>query len=140
MQYTSKHSFMHVIVCVSHVAPSRAPSLISVNSINATTILIVWEDDIPCHLRNGHIMGFSLRVNLYYNYYRYDDDELLQVMFNTSSQEGEQHTFNLTWLSPGIEYSVSVAAVNSVGQVGGYSSESTIQQLLSYNGKYMIIR
>ena len=59
-------------------------------------------------------------------------------MLNTSSQEGERHASNLTGLSPGIDYRVSVAAVNvnSVGQLGEYSSESTIQ-LPSYDGKYI---
>ena len=117
-------------VCVSHdEAPSRAPMPISVNFINATTILIVWEDNIPCHLRNSHITGFSFRVDSLNQYQSV-------LMLNTSSQEGEQHAFNLTGLSPGIDYRISVAAVNSVGELGGYSSESTIQ-LPSYDGKYI---
>ena len=62
----------------------------------------------------------------------------LQIMINVTSMRREQHVFNITGLSPGLTYRVSIAAVNHMGQTGVYSAESATQ-LDNYNGKYRVI-
>ena len=99
-------------------------------SINASTIYIEWEDTIPCQQRNGEITGFQIQAVS-------NGAGSRTTIHNTTSQEGQQHAFNLTWLSPNFEYGISVAAVNSMGQAGPYYPSDLQIQLPNYDGKWL---
>ena len=100
--------------------------------VNASTISIEWYDNIPCQQRNSEITT-GLQIRLDQNGYS------ATLLHNTTSmsQEMQQHILNLTWLSPGFQYEISIAAVNVMGETGSYSDQLSIQ-LPDYNGKIII--
>lgn len=92
-----------------------------------------WYDNILCQQRNSEITT-GLRIHL----------QLVQSSYSTTllhnatatSQEGQRHTLNLTWLSSGSQYEIHIAAVNAMGQAGAYSNQLSIL-LPEYNGKIL---
>lgn len=99
----------------------------------------MWVDNIPCHQRNGEIVAISIHIRVTSNLDGYLTSGSTQpVRFNVTSEKGLPQTFNLTWFAPGFHYSASVAAVNSLGHIGIYGSESAFQ-LQHYNGKVALL-
>ena len=88
-----------------------------------------WYDNIPCQLRNSEITT-GLQIHLVQSGYS------ITLLHNATatSQEGQQHTLNLTWLSPGSQYEIYIAAVNVMGQAGACSNQLSTR-LPDYNGK-----
>ena len=90
--------------------------------VNASTISFEWNDTIPCQQRNSDVTT-GLQIRLVQNSY----SKILLHSATSISQEGHQYTLNLTWLSPGFQYQLSIAAVNAMGQAGSYSNQSSIK-------------
>jgi hypothetical protein len=91
-----------------------------------------WYDNIPCQQRNSEITT-GLRIQLVQSGY----SKTLLHNATSTSQEREQHTLNLTWLSPGLPYEIRIAAVNVMGQAGPYSNQFSVP-LPQYKGKINI--
>lgn len=100
---------------------------------NASTVLIEWEDTIPCPQRQSEITGIRIQATDLEQYYTPSST----VIYNATTYEGQQHAFNWTWLSPGDRYEIRIAAVNALGLNGPYSNSVEIQ-LPDYNGKYFM--
>ena len=91
--------------------PSAAPSSISVSQVTLSTIIVQWED-LECIHRNGDITGYSVLVVA---------SSVMDMVINVD--DVKQAT--ISELTPFTEYTISVAAVNTVG-MGVYSNGTTI--------------
>ena len=90
-----------------------------------------WYDNIPCQQRNSEITT-GLRIHVVQSSYS------ITLLHNATatSQEGQRHTLNLTWFSPGLpEYEIHIAAVNTMGQAGALYSNQLSIRLPDYKGK-----
>ena len=102
---------------ISPLAPSGAPQGLSVQNVMATSVVLSW-DEPACLLQNGDITGYMIR------YVR--GSETI-----TDSSSGVSTTYTVRELIPVMEYSFSVAVVNSAG-IGPFSGQSmTIRTLES---------
>ena len=97
-------------------APSAAPTPMSKGS-NSSSITVHWGA-VDCIHRNGDITGYSVR----YGVQKSAEGERT-VNMATGDSRGGMHT--ISGLSAATEYTVEVAAVNSVG-TGVYSDPITV--------------
>ena len=91
-------------------APTTAPTCVSVSEVTSTSITVQWEE-VDCIHRNGDITGYTVRY---------------EVQGNGSTQTatvsgGGSTQIIISGLTPSTNYSIEVAAVNSVG-TGVYSN------------------
>ena len=99
------HSISEVIFVVFYlIAPSAAPTPVSVSEVTSSSITVQWGA-VDCIHRNGYITGYSVRYGI-----------------QTKSVSGGGSTQTIIFgLTPSTEYSIEVAAVNSAG-TGVYSN------------------
>ena len=106
------HSIMWELVtceCVSCLAPSAAPTSVSVlPNVTSSSITVQWGA-VDCADRNGDIIGYIVR---------YTGGGTTQTMSVSGDYSGGMVT--ISGLSPATMYTVEVAAVNSAGP-GMYS-------------------
>ena len=91
-------------------APTTAPTCVSVSEVTSTSITVQWGE-VDCIHRNGDITGYTVRY---------------EVQGNGSTQTatvsgGGSTQIIISGLTPSTNYSIEVAAVNSVG-TGVYSN------------------
>ena len=91
-----------------YTAPSAAPDMLSVSSVDSSSIDINWGE-VPCQHRNGEITGYVVVTRKVLGRGR---EEIKQTkgMVMVNGQ-----TTTIDNLDPLTEYSVMVAAVNSAG-------------------------
>ena len=92
-----------LLKCPLPPAPSAAPSNVRVTGATSTTITVQWGE-VECIDRNGEITGYSVRYSG-------------GGRFVTGG--GTRQT-TISGLTPSTDYTIEVAAVNSVG-TGPYS-------------------
>ena len=85
-------------------APTTAPTCVSVSEVTSTSITVQWGE-VDCIHRNGDITGYTVR-------YEVQGNGSTQTV-NVSGGEATQTT--ISELTPSTNYSIEVAAVNSVG-------------------------
>ena len=98
-------------------APSAAPEFLQ-SSETSTSILVQWRT-VSCVELNSDPAGYSV-------HYR---SESGGGDWNTISTEASVTTLNITGLTPYTNYSITVAVVNSLGDMGPYSSPISVQTL-----------
>ena len=91
-------------------APSTSPTCVSVSEVTSTSITVQWGA-VDCIHRNGDITGYTVRY---------------EVQGNGSTQTatvsgGGSTQIIISGLTPSTNYSIEIAAVNSVG-TGVYSN------------------
>ena len=94
------------------IAPSAPPTSVSVSEVTSSSITVQWGP-VDCIHRNGDITGYTVCV-------RASGEAERTVSVDESARET-----TISGLTPFTEYTVSVAAENSV--CGVYSSSFTIQ-------------
>ena len=91
-------------------APSTAPSSVSVSEVTASSITVQWGA-VDCIYRNGDITGYIVRYGVQGN----RSTQTKNVSGGVATQT------IISGLTPTTNYSIEVAAVNSVG-TGVYSN------------------
>ena len=91
-------------------APSTAPTCVSVSEVTSTSITVQWGA-VDCICRNRDITGYTVRYGVQGNGSK--------QTVNVSGGEATQAI--ISELTPSTNYSIEVAAVNSVG-TGVYSN------------------
>ena len=89
-------------------APSSAPENVREVEVTSTSITILW-DQVPCIEQNSEITGYIVRYS--------NSTGETQMAAVQNSQ-----IFTASGLTPNTAYSFQVAAVNSDGEEGPYSS------------------
>ena len=89
-------------------APSAAPSNVRVTGVTSSSITVQWGE-VECIDRNGEITGYSVR----YTGSGGTDTRSVSV--------GDTRQTTISGLTPSTDYTIEVAAVNSVG-TGPYSN------------------
>ena len=103
------------VLCVNHcspcvmllVAPSAAPTSVSVSEVTSSSITVQWGA-VDCIHRNGDITGYSVRYGV-------------QGSGSTQTTSVSVNEATISGLTPSTTYSIEVAAVNGAG-TGVYSS------------------
>ena len=90
-------------------APSASPSTVIVSEVTWSTISLQWEM-VECLHQNGDITGYSVQ---------YEEA-------GTNVVETKNLNITLSQLTPFIEYSISVAAVNANG-IGVYTKNISVK-------------
>ena len=90
--------------------PSAAPSNVSVSEVTSSSITVQWGA-VNCSDLNGDMIRYSVQ-------YGVQGNESTQTV---SVSEGEATMTTISGLTPSTNYSIEVAAVNSVG-LGPYSN------------------
>ena len=85
-------------------APSAAPTSVRVSEVTSSSITVQWGA-VDCIHRNGDITGYSVR-------YGVQGSGSTQAMSVSGSSVTEA---TISGLTPSTNYSIEVAAVNSVG-------------------------
>ena len=98
------------LLCTFLSAPSTAPTSVSVSEVTSSSITVQWGA-VDCIHRNGDITGYTLS-------YGVQGNGSTQTV-NVSGGEATQTI--ISELTPSTNYSIEVAAVNSVG-TGVYSN------------------
>ena len=93
---------------LSSTAPTRAPDGISEGPVTANSITVQWGE-VPCIDRNGEITGYTVDVTL-----------SGMVVATENVNDGSAREGTVSGLTPSTAYTVTVAAVNSVG-IGPFS-------------------
>ena len=88
-------------------APSAAPTSVSVSEVTSSSITVQWGA-VPCIHRNGDITGYSVQYGVV-------GSESTQTISVSGDFSGV-----ISNLEPPTNYSIKVAAMNSVG-IGPYS-------------------
>ena len=88
---------------LSSTAPTGAPDGVSEVSVTANSITVQWGE-VPCMDRNGEITGYTLEVYI-----------SGMIVVTESVNDGSAREGTVSGLTPTTEYTVTVAAVNSVG-------------------------
>ena len=111
---------------ISQLAPTGAPQGLSVQNVMATSVVLSW-DEPACLEQNGDITGYMIRY-------------VRGSQTITDSSSGVSTTYSVRELIPVMEYSFSVAAVNSAG-IGPFSGQSmTIRTLESSKCRLIHVR
>ena len=79
----------------------------------------MWWGNISCTELNSDLLGYTIR----YNSDGEGDD------WNTIDVAGSTNTYNITGLTPYTNYSIQVAAMNMLGDLGPYSETIIVQTL-----------
>ena len=90
------------------VAPSSAPQGLAVQNVMATSVVLTWNE-LDCLQRNGDITGYMIRY-------------VGNSQTITDSSSDASTTYTVQGLVPLTEYSLLVAAVNSIG-TGPFSEQ-----------------
>ena len=98
---------------LSSTAPTGAPDGVSEVSVAANSITVQWGE-VPCLHRNGDITGYIVEVTR---------SEMVVATVNVNGGSAREAT--VSGLNPSTEYTVTVAAVNSVG-TGPFSDDISI--------------
>ena len=85
-------------------APSTAPTCVSVSEVTSTSITVQWGT-VDCIHRNGDITGYTVRYGVQGN----GSTQTVNVSGGGSTQT------IIFGLNPSTNYTIEVAAVNSVG-------------------------
>ena len=101
-----------------HLAPSAAPTNVSVSEVTFSSITVQWEA-VPCIYRNGNITGYSVHYG----------SETVSVSGNSNGG-----MYVISNLESSSLYSIQVAAVND-DLIGPYST--ALHQLTE--GIYIIL-
>ena len=91
-------------------APSNDPNSVCVSEVTSSNIAIQWGA-VDCIYRNGNITGYSVQYGV--------QGSGIKLTVNVSGG-GSTQTI-ISGLTPSTNYSIEVAAVNSVG-TGAYSN------------------
>ena len=98
-------------------APSAAPEVLQSNM--SSTSVLIWWGNISCTELNSDLLGYTI----HYNSDGEGDD------WNTIDVTGSTNTYNITGLTPYTNYSIQVAAMNMLGDLGPYSDTIIVQTL-----------
>ena len=85
----------------------------------ASTSVLIWWGNVSCIELNSDLLGYTI----HYSSKGEGDD------WNTINMVGSINTYNITGLTPYTNYSVKVAAMNTLGDLGPYSGTVTVQTL-----------
>ena len=88
---------------LSSTAPTGAPDGVSEGPVTVNSITVQWGE-VPCIDRNGEITGYTVEVTL-----------SGMVVATENVNDGSARRVTASGLTPATEYTVTVAAVNSVG-------------------------
>ena len=110
---------LHVSLLHICVAPSTAPTSVSVSEVTSSTITVQWGA-VDCIHRNGDITGYSVR-------YRVQGSAVGDRTVEMVSG-GDTTQTTISGLTPSTTYSIEVAALNSVG-AGMYSDPPVIVEI-----------
>ena len=102
-----------------HSAPDGSPMNVNALAISPVSIIIRW-DRVPCINRNSDITGYIVR-------YSKDGGSTVDVSVSGTGQS--DRTYTASWLAPNTSYSIQVAAVNSTGEIGPFSTTVTVKTL-----------
>ena len=78
----------------------------------SSTSVLIWWGNISCTELNSDLLDNTI----YYNSDGDGDD------WNTIDVAGSTNTYNITELTPYTNYSIQVAAMNTLGDLGPYSA------------------
>ena len=87
---------------LSSTAPTGAPDGVREGPVTANSITVQWGE-VPCLDRNGEITGYTVEVTL------------SGMVVRTENVDGSSRVGTVSGLNPSTAYTVTVAAVNSVG-------------------------
>jgi len=110
-----------VTTCSLLVAPSGGPQSLREVETTSTNITIAW-DAVNCIERNSNIAGYVVR------YTPPSSSGNDSVMVAGTGDAGGMVTID--GLTPSTQYSIQVAAVNSGGNVGFFSTALSVETLL----------
>ena len=96
------YSLSFLIFNLYSAVPSGPPTSVRNGTITPTSITVKW-DEVPCLHRNGRITGYTVHVGS-----SGQNDRMLNV--------GNVRETTISELTPSTEYTVQVAAVNSIGR------------------------
>ena len=88
---------------LSSTAPTGAPDGVSEVSVTANSITVQWGE-VPCLHQNGEITGYTVEVSL-----------SGMIVVTVSVNDGSAREGTVSGLTPTTQYTVTVAAANSVG-------------------------
>ena len=102
-QETGEREYLTRWFVLSSTAPTGAPDGVSEVSVTANSITVQWGE-VPCMDRNGEITGYTVEVSL-----------SGMVVRTENVNDGSARKGTVSGLTPATEYTVTVAAANSVG-------------------------
>ena len=97
--------------------------MVTVTAIGTTTISVRW-DRVDCLLRNSDITGYIVSYGQHGN----ESDSETDTVMRTADR-----TYTVTGLMTSTEYFVMVAAMNSDGVTGPFSSPVLVQTLSKWD-------
>ena len=100
-------------------APGDSPLEVRALATSPISITIRWGR-VPCINRNSNITGYIVR-------YSKDGGRTVDVTVSGTGQS--DRTYTATSLAPNTSYSIQVAAVNSTGEIGPFSTTVTVKTL-----------
>ena len=108
------HGGLHFSFLYIFIAPSAAPTSVSVSEVTSSSITIQWGA-VDCIHRNGDITGYSVRYGVQGTS---EGDRTVQMI----SGDSGGGMYQISGLQSSTNYSIEVAAVNDVG-TGVYSTD-----------------
>ena len=105
------------------LAPSGPPQTVTVTAIGRTTISVRW-DRVDCLQRNSNISGYIVSYGRRGN----ESDSETETVMGTTDR-----TYTVMGLMTSTEYFVMVAAMNSDGVTGPFSSPVLVQTLSKWD-------
>ena len=96
-------------------APTDPPTDVTAMTTSPVSIIIQWNR-VPCINRNSNITGYTVR-------YSTGDGSTVSVSVSGTGQS--ERTYTATLLVPSTSYSIQVAAANSTGVTGPFSTNVT---------------
>ena len=85
----------------------------------SSTSVLIWWGNISCTELNSDLLSYTVHYNS-----DGDGDD-----WNTIDVAGSTNTYNITGLTPYTNYSIQVAAMNTLGDLGPYSVTIIVQTL-----------
>ena len=97
-----------------------APKNVTATNRSSTFINVTWINTLPCRLINIYIAGFRVQYAA-----QPDGNKQMKDMYidNFTSERilGTNTSYSLTELTPYTKYSIQIALLSSIGDVGVYS-------------------